>query len=87
MFDPTQFDQNEGAPTPVRQFFPFDDHMRGGVDVALGRVRPADAPGLEAALDLIVGAGRSGQSRVEVLQASDGARVASFETYGDEHSR
>ncbi len=90
VFDPDKFGPNDYLPSPVRQFFPFGDDVRGGVDVALGRVRPTmdrldqgPEQTLDQTLDLIAGAARRGGSQVEVLDGRDGALLAAFQAYDD----
>jgi uncharacterized repeat protein (TIGR01451 family) len=59
-----------GTPTVVRSFKPFANNFRGGVTLST-----ADYDG-NGSLDLIVGAGLNGGSRVEVWNPSTGTKIA-----------
>jgi uncharacterized repeat protein (TIGR01451 family) len=65
-----------GTPTVVRSFKPFANNFRGGVTLSTSDY---DNNG---SLDLIVGAGLNGGSRVEVWNPSTGTRIAQTSAFG-----
>jgi uncharacterized repeat protein (TIGR01451 family) len=65
-----------GAPTVVRSFKPFANNFRGGVTLST-----ADYDG-NGSLDLIVGAGLNGGSRVEVWNPATTTRIAQTSAFG-----
>jgi uncharacterized repeat protein (TIGR01451 family) len=65
-----------GTPTVVRSFKPFANNFRGGVTLST-----SDYDG-NGSLDLIVGAGLNGGSRVEVWNPSTGTKIAQTSAFG-----
>jgi uncharacterized repeat protein (TIGR01451 family) len=65
-----------GTPTVVRSFNPFANRFRGGVTLST-----ADYDG-NGSLDLIVGAGINGGSRVEVWNPATTTRIAQTSAFG-----
>jgi len=61
--------------TVVRTFLPFDTAFRGGLSLDVGRVGDDLVP------DIIVGAGRGGASRVQVLNGETGTVMTSFNAF------
>ena len=80
VFDLDSFTSGMTQPTPVKQYFPFDESHRGGVNVAAG-----DFYG-DGTADIVAAAGPGGQGTVEVLNGQLAGRplLAQFQAFDDQ---